>query len=67
MTRAQVNAMLTKKQAGRSLRELARGIGCSAAYLSDVYHGNREPGPMILDYLGLEKFTKTTVTYRRKA
>lgn len=38
-----------------SLREAARTWKLSAAYLSDVLNGKREPGPKILKVMGLEK------------
>ena len=38
-----------------SLREAARTWKLSAAYLSDVLNGKREPGPKILRVVGLEK------------
>ncbi len=53
-------------QGNQSLRSYARSIGCSAAYLSDVYLGKRNPGPKFLDHLGLERETVTTVTYRKR-
>jgi hypothetical protein len=56
-----------KTQQGKdSLRSYARSIGCSAAYLSDVYRGNREPGPLILDHLDLEKTVTVKTEYRRR-
>lgn len=54
--------ILEKRRAGRTLAELARELEVSSAYLSDVMNGNREPGPKILDALGLER----VVTYRTK-
>lgn len=45
-----------------TLRAVAKDLGVSPAYLSDAIRGNREPGPKILDAIGLEK----VVTYRRK-
>jgi hypothetical protein len=62
----EVVGQLKKKQGQRSLREYARSIGCSAAYLSDVYLGRRAPGPKLLDELGLERQVVTKVTYKRK-
>lgn len=56
--------LLKERQFGLSLRQYARQIGISAPYLSDVYRGNRRPGPKILKYLGLEKIA-TPVTYKR--
>lgn len=48
-------ALLKTRLKRVSLRELARTIGCSVAYLSDVTNGKRDPGPKILRYLGLKK------------
>ena len=49
--------LLTEMVAGdyASLREAARAWKMSAAYLSDVLNGKREPGPKILKVMGLEK------------
>jgi len=38
-----------------SQRWLARKIGISPAYLNDILHGKREPGPHTLRFLGLTK------------
>jgi transcriptional regulator with XRE-family HTH domain len=46
--------------AAGSQRALADKIGVSAPYLSDVLNGNRNPGPKVLAYLGLERH------YRKK-
>lgn len=53
--------MLTK-QVGSSQTAWAKKHGVSAAYVSDVLAGRREPGKLILDALGLERVT----SYRRK-
>ena len=45
------------------VRKLAGKIGLSPAYVSDVTLGRREPGPSILEVLGLEKVVVTT--YRK--
>lgn len=50
------------KQVGKSQADWSRKHGVSAAYVSDVLAGRRDPGKMILDALGLER----VVTYRRK-
>lgn len=42
---------LRQRKQGRSWRSLAREIGCSAPYLSDVIRGNRKAGPKILRFL----------------
>lgn len=49
-----------------SLRSYASTLGVSPSYLSDVYKGRRDPGPALLDQLGLERKTVTTVTYVKK-
>lgn len=49
-----------------SLRAYGVATGCSVAYLSDVLHDRREPGPKILRPLGLEKVPPDApVRYRR--
>jgi hypothetical protein len=57
---------LKKAQGSRSLRHYANFIGCSAAYLSDVYLGKRDPGPKLLDSLGLECERIVTKNYKLK-
>ena len=56
--------MLAARMTGRSLRSVAREIPCSAAYLSDIMLGKRNPGPRVLDYLGLNRDVDKSVTYR---
>lgn len=63
MNREQVIALLRKRQGKMSLREFAAAFGISAGYLSDIYCGNRAPGPTILNMLGIEK--QTTVEYKK--
>lgn len=58
--------MLRRRMKGKSLRDLAKEIPCSAPYLSDVMNGNRGPGPRILAFLGLQKRTVTDISYRRE-
>jgi len=51
-----------------SLRAYGRLTGTTAAYLSDVLHERREPGPKILAPLGLEKIEpRYEIRYRRSA
>ena len=38
-----------------SFAALARRIGISGAYLSDIMSGKRNAGPKVLNYLGLNK------------
>jgi len=46
---------------GSTQRALAREIGISEAYLSDILSQRREAGKQVLEYLGLER----RVTYRK--
>jgi transcriptional regulator with XRE-family HTH domain len=63
MSLDQVYGLLAKRLAeAGSQKELARRIGCSTAYISDVLGRRRDPAERILDYLGLEPHT----TYRPK-
>ena len=56
--------LLKQRMEGRSLRDLAKAIPCSPAYLSDVMNGNRPPGPKILTFLGLQRI-KPQVIYKK--
>ena len=38
-------------------RQIAENLGVSASYLNDYLHSRRDPGPALLDGLGLEKVT----------
>lgn len=58
-----MNNVIRKRQGKQSLREFAKGLGMSAAYLSDVLRGNRDPGPRLLEFLRLERTKITTITY----
>lgn len=42
--------------------EAARRMGVSVSYICNMMKGRADPGPLVLDALGLEK----VVTYRRK-
>lgn len=65
MTREQVNSMIRKRQGDRSLRAYAKELDISAAYLSDVLLGRREPGRKILVPLKLRRIKTTTIKYER--
>ena len=56
--------LLRQHQGNSSLRAFGETIGCSAAYLSEVYSGKREPGPLLLNYLGVKKETKVVYRWR---
>lgn len=64
LDREDVIRELKEKQGDQSLRAYASSIGCTASCLNDVYSGRREPGPTILNALGLER--RETVIYHRK-
>jgi transcriptional regulator with XRE-family HTH domain len=59
-------ADLRKRIDRASLRTVAKELGISAPYLSDIMRGQRKPGPKVLGALGMERQTETVVTYRRK-
>jgi transcriptional regulator with XRE-family HTH domain len=62
LTRQEVVELLKKRMGKKTLRGFGEEIGLSAPYLSDVFRGNREPGPSILAVIGVEKVFKTTET-----
>lgn len=45
---------LAVKQGDRTQKALAEEMGISDKYLSDVLNGRRDPGPAILQFVGLE-------------
>ncbi len=50
-------------QAAGSQRALARQWEVAPAYITDLLHGLRDPGPKILEAMGYER----VVTYRKKS
>jgi hypothetical protein len=66
MNHADVVARLTKRKGKGSWRSLARVIGCSAMYLCDIVNGRRNPGPKVLEFLGLKSRTVIQREYTRK-
>jgi len=54
--------ILRERCAKASQVAVARELGVSPAYISDILQLRREPGPKVLDALGLER----EVRYRRK-
>lgn len=56
-------ALLKRKQGRRTLSAFARDIGVTVAYLSDVYRGNRQVGPKLLELVRLKKTRRIQVTY----
>lgn len=70
MTKADFIQLLKTKQAETSLREFAKTLNVSAAYLSDIYLDRRDPGPKVARALGYicKKSKTVTLSYtRRKA
>ncbi len=65
MTNEDVLKMLKTRQGELSLRDFGRVVGVTAPYLSDLYNGNREPGPKIMRFLGLRKERTVEVEYRK--
>lgn len=58
-----VSLLERKALAPGGQQAVARTLGISSAYLSDIIGGKRQPGKKVLNALGLE----CVVTYRRKA
>jgi hypothetical protein len=56
-----VRRMLRTRASGRVL-SVAREIGVTRGFISHVLAGRKQPGPKVLDYLGLECYE----LYRRK-
>lgn len=65
MKRSDVIAILKKRQGERSIRKFADELCVSAAYLSDVYLGRREPGKKILKPLGMRVVKTSTIVYEK--
>lgn len=63
MTHEEAVGVLKKKQGELSLRQFAQSLDVSAAYLSDIYRGNRQIGRKILRQAGLAKVVTVTVVY----
>lgn len=59
---------LLRKEAEKlgSQRALARSLGLSAAFVSDVLRGNRAPSGPLLDLLGLERIVAYQVRYTKR-
>lgn len=55
LTQSQVIELLRKRQGGRPAARLAQELKISAAYLSEILNGTREPGPSVLDKIGLHR------------
>jgi hypothetical protein len=60
--------LMKSKQGNRSLREFARSLGVSVAYISDIYLERRKPGPKIASALGYTcaKSKVVTIVFTRR-
>ena len=68
LTTRVILAMLRLKQGPQSLRSYAAEIGCSVAYLSDIFLKRRLPGPKVLEYLKIKRQVKIIrrISYTRE-
>lgn len=61
-TEADVRAMIARlRDKSGGVRAMARGLGVSPSYVSDVLNGRRAPGPDFLKAVGIRK--EVTVRY----
>ena len=58
--------LMRTAQGKDSMRSFAASFGVTVAYISDIYAKRRDPGPSILDRLGLEKMASPKL-YARKS
>jgi hypothetical protein len=56
-------AILATQIEASSLRKTAKRHGISAAYLSDIMNGKRNPGEKILSSLGMRRVVRRTIEY----
>ncbi len=61
MESTQVLKIIRSRINGSTQRQVAHDLGVSTAYLSDVLAGKRNPGPKILQGLGLQQ----RIVYRK--
>ena len=57
LTAEDVRRMVVARLKDKTQRDVAADLGVSAAYLNDYLHFRREPGPKILESLGLRRVT----------
>ena len=55
LTESDVRAVVESMLTTRTQRELAHELNVSASYLNDYLHFRREPGPKLLEGLGIKK------------
>lgn len=61
-----IKVELEKRRGDRTWLEVAKEIGCTAAFLSLVVNEKRGPGARILKYLGIEEQKKYVRMERAK-
>jgi transcriptional regulator with XRE-family HTH domain len=67
MTRGELVELLQRKvQRAGTQAALAKELGITAAYLGDVLHGKREPGPKLLNALGFRRVITSSRTAKNK-
>ena len=59
-------ALIKKRQGDTSLRTFAPTLGVTAAYLSDVYNGNRPVGPRLCAAMGYARTRTVRTQFKRK-
>ena len=58
--------IIRKRQGKSSLRLFAPTLGVSAAYLSDVYNGNRPVGPRLCAAMGYKRVKTVRIMFAKK-
>lgn len=53
-----VRKMVGERLEGRTQREVAAELGVSCSYLNDYLHFRREPGPTMLEAMGLRRVAR---------
>lgn len=64
-TQDDVLAVIQKEIDSNSLRRVAKRIGLSAGFMSDVMNGNRQVTDTVAKAFGFERSVVTVVTFRR--
>lgn len=66
-TEKQLVRELKRRQGEDSLRVFAVKVGVTAAYLSDIFAGNRAVGPKVFKYLGYSRAKTSSVIFTKVA
>ena len=65
MTHEDMVLVIKRQQGELSLRQFAKKLELSAAYLSDVYNGHRQAGRKLLKLFGMTKTVTVKVDYQK--